>query len=371
MPTLTRALIAMLVVFFAARCGRETPLWEPLPLGSAASFRTAWFADAETGWIAGGSYSIPGGLMGRTADGGKTWRFTSGLIPSAPGRPGVDITALHFFDRRRGLAASSDGRILSTEDGGDNWAIVHGGGNRLQPLFDFAFIGEQVGWAAGAGGLLHTLDGGRTWLAIPQPEDSRRIEARALHMFDRQRGWLAGRNATLMRTADGGDTWTIVDTPLPPTEARPDFWDIHFVDNRAGWVVGQEGTILATTDAGRTWTLQDPGVADAQSAPKLERIPRNGGVDMIDAGDRTPGLTFGSIRFSTPSRGWIVGRFANHGRSVILTTDNGGATWIEDARIDGEDLLVLATSGAAVWTVGEHVGEGAQAIYRRQVAGSN
>ena len=61
----------------AAGCGRRT--WEALPLGTRADFRDVWFTDALHGWIAGGSFEITGGLIGRTSDGGKTWRFVSNL----------------------------------------------------------------------------------------------------------------------------------------------------------------------------------------------------------------------------------------------------------------------------------------------------
>ena len=98
-----------------------------------------------------------------------------------------------------------------------------------------------------------------------------------------------------MYTVDGGITWESAATPLPAAE-RPTFRDVFFIDDQHGWVVGEEGTILATRDGGSTWVRRDTGLADARSAPKLERIPRAGKVDVIDAGDRTPGLTLSAVR---------------------------------------------------------------------------
>jgi len=158
-----------------------------------------------------------------------------------------------------------------------------------------------------------------------------------------------------------------VTLPLP-TEERPGFWDLFFVDRQFGWVVGEEGTIVATRDGGSTWTLKNTGLADAHSAPKLERIPRAGRIDVIDAGDRTPGLTLRSVRFVDRNRGWIVGYYAGLGRSLILRTEDGGGTWTVDADIAGEELHALfVQDGERLWTVGARVREGAQAIYQRAV----
>ena len=35
------------------------------------------------------------------------------------------------------------------------------------------------------------------------------------------------------------------------------FRSVHFVDNQIGWIVGQGGKVLKTTDGGLTWTAQD------------------------------------------------------------------------------------------------------------------
>src|SRR6185436_600616 len=199
-------------------------------------------------------------------------------------------------------------------------------------------------------------------------DTAHRVSGRAVSFADDRVGWLAGMHASLMRTADGGITWESPAMPLAAGE-RPSFWDVCFVDGQAGWVVGEEGTILATIDGGTTWTLQNTGVKDAHSAPKLERIPRAGKVDVIDAGDRTAGLTLRAVRFVNRYRGWVVGHYANLGRSLILRTEDGGATWTVDADIAGEELNALFVQGhEQLWAIGSRTREGAQAIYRRPLS---
>lgn len=363
----------VLLAALGSTCSKApTPAWEALPLGTSGDFRAIWFTDADHGWIGGGGFQIVGGLIGRTGDAGRTWRFTSNLTA----RDRMSVQALHFFDSARGIAATDSGAMLSTFDGGENWTAAgrQGHADLLSSLF-FLNSNDRRGWAAGHGDVLRTDDAGETWTPLT-PEGvntSYQSPIRAIQFQDDRHGWAAGMNASLMLTADGGVTWEAATTPLAAGE-HPNFWDLFFVDGQtlrlrsgqAGWVVGEEGTILATRDAGSTWTRQNTGLKDARSAPKLERIPRAGGSVEIDAGDRTPGFTITAVRFVDQTRGWITGFYAGLGRSLILRTEDAGATWVVDADIAGEELYTLFVQGRErVWAIGARVRPGPQSIYRR------
>jgi photosystem II stability/assembly factor-like uncharacterized protein len=199
-------------------------------------------------------------------------------------------------------------------------------------------------------------------------DSSYRSPIRAVQFLDDRHGWVAGMQAFLARTADGGGTWESVATPISGS-VRPHFWDLSFVDRQAGWVVGEEGSMFSTADGGMTWTRRSTGLDDAHSAPKLERIPRAGGSVVVDAGDRTPGFTISAVRFIDRARGWVTGFYANLGRSLILRTDDGGASWRVEADIAGEELRALFIQGhETVWAIGARVREGPQAIYRLTLA---
>jgi photosystem II stability/assembly factor-like uncharacterized protein len=348
-------------VLLAAGCSSK-PVWEALPLGTKADFRDIWFTDATHGWIAGGSFEITGGLVGRTTDGGKTWRFVSNLTE----RDRMSVQSVHFFDTERGLAATDSGQILSTSDGGASWTLVRTQ-VRVAGLSGFFFLDERRGWAAGSGDVIRTDDAGEHWTptGTSNLEASYRSPIRAIQFPDDGNGWIAGMQSSLARTRDGGVTWEAVSVPIPGGERRS-FWDLSFVDSQFGWVVGEEGTMLSTTDGGLTWNPRSTGLEDAQSAAKLERIPQARGSVTVDAGDRTPGFTITGVRFIDRNRGWITGFYAGLGRSLILRTVDAGATWVVDADIAGEELRSLFIQGRdTAWAIGSRVREGQQAIYRR------
>src|SRR5258708_26081639 len=60
-----------------------------------------------------------------------------------------------------------------------------------------------------------------------------------------------GDAGTIVRTTDGGQSWT-----LQSSGTTRDLRGVSFVDADTGTAVGFSGTILRTTDGGQTWTLQ-------------------------------------------------------------------------------------------------------------------
>ena len=366
----------ILAVAILAGCSRPpqraataaTPVvWESLPLGMNGEFSDICFADTLNGWVVGGSHQYESGLVGRTRDGGRTWQFTSGLTLPDAGSFRFQLTAVRFHDAWRGVATGTGVKILLTEDGGENWRVVREGRSAADHLSDLHFIDRWTGWAVGLGGVLRTHDGGETWdkAMVSSYEDDNRPSGTAIHFLDSWWGWMVGPGGRVMRTTDGGDTWTRVPTPLGRDE-RPDLHDLCFVDRENGWVVGQEGTILHTADGGVTWVRQETGIEGSRSKPVRERIQqRPGVVHEFDLGGRTPGLTLTRVSFLDFRTGWVTGHFGHEARSVVLHTEDGGATWSVEAVVTGEELRALFMLGSGRgWAVGDRIREGRQVLLR-------
>jgi len=74
------------------------------------------------------------------------------------------------------------------------------------------------------------------------------------------------------------------------------------------------------------------------------------------------------VRFVDANHGWIAGFYSGLGRSLILRTEDAGATWAVDADIAGEELYTLFLQGRErLWAIGARVREGAQSLYRRRL----
>ena len=88
--------------------------------------------DATHVW-AGGVTFIPAGsvgfedtaIIGRSTDGGATWKYTSShqVGDAAWGWNFLTATTLDFVDANHGWAALSDGTIVATIDGGATWRL--------------------------------------------------------------------------------------------------------------------------------------------------------------------------------------------------------------------------------------------------------
>jgi photosystem II stability/assembly factor-like uncharacterized protein len=330
-----RHLAAVLIVVplsFLAGCTEEAEkppeLWIAGELGTRAEFRDVFFLDADRGWIVGGGHGIGGGILGSTTDGGRTWRFRSGIARPDRRASSFHLNAIRFVDDRIGFIVGDGYVILRTVDGGEHWHGIKSNRRVWAHLSDLQFVDRNHGWTIGEGGLARTTDGGATWegpLTVdPEAGDSNITRGRALHFVDRDRGWLVGRFGLIRFTTDGGKSWTRIGGAQ--ASEKPDLRGLDFADDLHGWAVGEHGAILHTADGGKTWNPQASGVRDVLVD-----------VDFIDT-----------------ARGWVVGFNSSTGSSTVLYTDNGGTTWTEQARVGSELMQALfALDHRHAWAVGE------------------
>ena len=181
-----------------------------------------------------------------------------------------------------------------------------------------AFVDTLRGYAAGYNGkLMKTTDGGFSWTYGSSPiiRDFNKVIYVTPTMMFVAGGWPTGDSAqTILRSHDGGNSWSIVyDQPGPWLKA------IFFVDTLKGFASGDSGMLLKTTDGGQTW--------NNASAP----ITRN----------------FNAIFFTDTSNGFIVGGNTVGGEMrTILQTNNGGLNWNVIKDEPGGQLNDVSFAGA-------------------------
>jgi photosystem II stability/assembly factor-like uncharacterized protein len=200
-----------------------------------------------------------------------------------------------FGDANNGIAVGDEGAVQTSDDAGLSWQS--GDSQVSENLFDVWMHDESFAIAVGANATaLRSGDGGATWLPMV-------ISAVALtqyegvSMWDLDNGLIVGSVGTgtevILRTVDGGDNWTPLDSLAVPERRLLDVWAVK--GTTTAYVVGTNGRILRTDDLGDSFSVQGAGVSTSELW----------GVQFIDA-----------------DTGWISA-FATH----ILRTTNGGTSW--------------------------------------------
>jgi photosystem II stability/assembly factor-like uncharacterized protein len=184
----------------------------------------------------------------RSTDNGITWqRFAEDNLQIA-------------IDNIRSFSVQSDFQwylvsnrnVFRTTDAGDTWH--HDNENfDARGLQRFVFVDSLYGYQLREGQLLRTLDGGATW---------EEMDIFGFNIIrDLQAGPSLGNNVfclsfgryTVNASTDGGESWNISLTETAFADSSPRA--MHFVDARLGFVVGYGGRILRTDDGGQSWTI--------------------------------------------------------------------------------------------------------------------
>ncbi len=242
------------------------------------------FVDPSLGWgVAGGDrgfLSVPdqGGVLVRTADGGRTW--------AAQPSP-ADVQRVCFTDDRHGWLVAGGG-LLGTDDAGGHWNPVvlattaqPWRGAEVQCTPGVAWVVATDGAATGhqayalyrvpAGGpatpilaesFTQPVDAAPSQTSYPGPLSA--ISPSAVVMAGFTPGYDPGRAALLTVVVDDGHTIRPPGTPVPDIEEAN---GASFSSPDAGWVVGdvpgpanaarqRSGRVIRTTDGGKTWAIQ-------------------------------------------------------------------------------------------------------------------
>lgn len=164
----------------------------------------------------------------------------------------------------------------------------------------------------------------------------------AVYFLDSRRGWVAGDGGLVMRTRDGGRTWT-----RQTVETRQSFNDVYFRNEEDGYLLAAS-QIFTTEDGGETWSPSARFYAETFGAePELY-----------------------SVRFTSKRRGWIVGslsRGENVIDSLVLSTDDGGASWQRKRVPVRDELIHLDFDGDKRGWV---VGSGGRILHTRDGGGT-
>lgn len=121
-------------------------------------------------------------------------------------------------------------------------------------LFSVRFADEDEGYISGLGGVvLRSHDGGRTWT---YEDIGRKSAIFAVHPFSGENSVVVGEKGLIRLSSDGGKTWQESSDPIFRTVFTY-MRDVSFVGD-TGYIVGQRAMVLRSDDAGRTWRTVTP-----------------------------------------------------------------------------------------------------------------
>jgi photosystem II stability/assembly factor-like uncharacterized protein len=304
---------------------------QPNPLDTAdVTFSDVCFIDSMTGWVVRGN----GDPVLHTTDGGKTWRLTnlkftlnpqSGYLnaPVSGGITGVDT--LHWW------TVGAYSKILHSQDGGQTWQQQDAGSTGYCGLTDVSFVDTLHGWICGMrysdskGIILHTNDGGANWQL---QESGVNLALNSVFFLDSLKGFIVGTRL-ILSSVDGGQHWQKQDSGT-----YNGFTDVVFCDSLHGLMVGGGGTILRTVDGGKTWSAEtteyisgpfwDVAMPDsfhnwAVSHGQAILYTDDGGANWLRQTSPIDQTLYG-VSFPDTAYGWAVGEY---GKIIHYTTSQG------------------------------------------------
>jgi photosystem II stability/assembly factor-like uncharacterized protein len=163
---------------------------------------------------------------------------------------------------KRLVAVGDHGVVLLSDDDGKSFRQA-GSVAADVTLNSVSFADPLNGWAVGHWGVvLRTKDGGETWtrqrsdIEVDQPLFS-------VYFKDSHEGWAVGLWSLMLHTTDGGTTWTVVKLPPPPGAKKADrnLYAIFSDTKGALYVACEQGRVMRSRDSGASWTYAETGYA--------------------------------------------------------------------------------------------------------------
>lgn len=364
--------------------------WQVILLDSMTNFNGVFFKDLHNGWIVGDK-----GVIFHTTDGGINWYkqysntsirlnktfFITAISGWIVGENGTvlytnnsgntwqvqssgtlaTLKSIHFINTTTGWICGGNGTILYTNNAGLNWQTQSSATTIL--IEDIFFIDQQNGWAVGEQKILKTQDGGLNWSILDAPSSNGfPPKLNTIFFTDTQTGWAAGDVFNLIKTTDGGLTWTLQSPILPYIQ------DLSFTDNLNGWIINRYGEVLYTTNGGQTWSprnIQTNSINDvhfidkntgfaAGEAFKVRKTTDGGNTWNVQTLLSASSNYLQGIYFSSPTVGWIVGS----SQGAVLKTIDGGNSWIKQTYGAGQDILntdVFFVNSQDGWIIGAEI----------------
>lgn len=263
---------------------------------------------------------------------------------------------------------------LAVSMAGAQWVEVNTGPGVWQGIY---FVDSLNGWITSgvSNGCARTRDGGRTWTLLLPEVPPQAVGWNAVYFADTLHGIMAGSSGygngpgVIIRTTDGGQTWTQVTHPASNSR-----WEEIAVVGDSLWVVGSYwensqsyyGLILRTPVSSlfspapiqwtfyqypqfgtfyEVWVVSPQNVWIAGGRPVTLVRTTDGGATFINERDKLPaGLSrrVAELVFADSMHGWLS---IDALPASSYATTNGGETWNFQTSWETWPAFVISDSG--------------------------
>lgn len=318
-------------LFYLTTDGGST--WTHKDLGVVNHLRSVLFINGTTLVAVGSTGYVPTAQILYSSDLGTTWQYW---------QYSKSVYGVAFSEPLKGVAVGNSGFMAITTDGGVTWDSTRfNTGYALRRVY---FSSSSRGWAVGSSWnnyfytpiVLRTFDGGGTWSVVGLSYDS--LNLSDVYFKDDNVGFIIANNGEVLRTANGGFSWTkerVTDFSLDAVAVTP---------SGAGIIVGGDGVNLHTSNFGANWqqnyfSLQSPQedlrdfcVVNPIQAWFLTNKSIIKSTDLGESWQRDvlpDSIIYYFIDFSDENSGIITGMHIkpDSAGARVLVTDNGGASW--------------------------------------------
>jgi photosystem II stability/assembly factor-like uncharacterized protein len=290
------------------------------------------------------------GTLLKSKDGGASW---AGIVTGLT----VDLRFVRIVDSPEQVLVGGGCSLRRSDDGGETFRrLPFSASDRTCPvqLSSFDFPSANVGYLVFANqSVLATTDGGRTF--------SRRTSLGPAGTSDllcvSNATCFAATGGSIQRTTDGAVSWT------PVATVSTQLYDLEAVDETILYAAGAGQSLLRSVDGGSTWTRRPlAGVTQADLASVrcgsattclASTVQRNRVIRTADAGETGTSVVPSTdptyaLEFATATRALAVG-----GLGSAEISDDAGASWVAvGSRIAGSFSVLEAASGDVAYAGG-------------------
>ena len=220
-----------------------------------------------------------------------------------------------------------------------SWRRIGGWGNDLSGI---VWVNEQVGYISGNQVILKTIDGGLSWTEQQAPTENRML---GIDFFDENLGLIVGEQGQIYRTSNGGSSWQLISVGSNVRLNK-----VKFLSQTRVYAVGDNGEVYRSINSGQTWVRQvvgltaqlrglyftgaDTGYVAAADGRVLRTFNGGNNWTILPTGQNN---ALNDIYFVNGRTGYAVGE-----RGTLLRTNDSGATWADLNSGTERDLLAVA-----------------------------